>query len=59
MHLLTMKLQPRDRDTQYGTIGQTLVTLILVGFAFFRLGHSQTDVLARVGVLFFVSLPSR
>ena len=44
----------RDPTTLYGTIGQTVVLLIIIGFAFFRLGYSQADVLARIGILFFL-----
>jgi hypothetical protein len=29
------------------------------GFAFFRLGDSQSDILATIGVLFFVSTQTR
>lgn len=50
----TFVYKSRDRATLFGTLGQTVVILILVGFAFFRLGRSQADVLSRIGVLFFV-----
>jgi hypothetical protein len=46
----------RNPITIIGTAGQTTVLLIVIGFAFFRLGRSQSDVLARIGVLFFVPI---
>ena len=33
-----------------------MALLIIIGFAFFRLGASQSDVLARVGVLYFLPI---
>lgn len=45
----------RDKSILFATGGSTLILLIVIGFAFFRLGKSQNAVLARVGVLFFVS----
>ena len=48
----------RNPVTLIGTAGQTIVLLIIIGFAFFRLGSSQADVLARIGVLFFVPINS-
>lgn len=44
----------RDPELLIGTIGQTVALLILIGFAFFRLGDGQGDVLARVGALFLI-----
>lgn len=41
-----------------GTAGQTFILCVLVGFAFFRLKYSQNDVLARIGLLFFIPINS-
>lgn len=38
----------------FGALGQTVVLLIIIGFAFFRLGYDQPDVIARIGILFFI-----
>ncbi|PWN47251.1 hypothetical protein IE53DRAFT_260034 [Violaceomyces palustris] len=46
----------RDLTTLIGSIGQSVILLIIIGFAFFRLGSSQSDVLARIGVLFFLPI---
>lgn len=46
----------RNPITLIGTAGQTIVLCIIIGFAFFRLGQSQADVLARIGVLFFIPI---
>ncbi|UZJ56055.1 hypothetical protein CBS101457_005375 [Exobasidium rhododendri] len=46
----------RDPKTLIGTAAQTVILLIIIGFAFFRLGRSQADVLARIGVLFFIPI---
>lgn len=42
----------------FGALGQTVVLLIIIGFAFFRLGHDQPDVIARIGILFFIPVNS-
>lgn len=36
----------------FGALGQTVVLLIIIGFAFFRLGNDQPDVIARSEFLF-------
>jgi hypothetical protein len=46
----------RNPITLIGTAGQTIVLCIIIGFAFFRLSNSQSDVLARIGVLFFIPI---
>jgi len=46
--------QMRDRELLIGTAGQNVVLLIIIGFAFFRLGFDSADVLARTGFLFLV-----
>lgn len=46
----------RDKQILVSTAAQTVALLIIIGFAWFRLGHSQADVLARIGVLFFLPI---
>jgi ABC-type multidrug transport system ATPase subunit len=41
----------RDKSVLFAGIGQTVALCIFIGFAYFRLGNSQSDVLARVGAL--------
>ncbi|CEH14703.1 abc atp-binding protein isoform 1 [Ceraceosorus bombacis] len=48
----------RDVPTIIAVVGQTVILLIIIGFAFFRLGYDQGDVLARIGVLFFLPINS-
>lgn len=46
----------RDPALLYGTIGQTVALLIIIGFAFFRLDNDQGGVIARIGALFIIPL---
>ncbi|ORX40799.1 P-loop containing nucleoside triphosphate hydrolase protein [Kockovaella imperatae] len=52
----TSKDQLRDKQLWVGSAGQTIVFLIVIGFAFFRLNDSQKDVLAKIGVLFIIPI---
>lgn len=46
----------RDVPTWIAIIGQTIILAIIIGFAFFRMGHDQNDVLSKIGVLYFIPI---
>ncbi|CAO1622683.1 unnamed protein product [Sympodiomycopsis kandeliae] len=46
----------RDVPTMVAVVVQTLILVIIIGFAFFRLGRDQNDVLSRIGVLYFIPI---
>jgi hypothetical protein len=57
LHILTERSLVetlRNPVLLFGALGQTVVLLIIIGFAFFRLGRDQPDVIARIGLLFFI-----
>ena len=44
----------KDPTIVFASVGQNLVLLIIIGFAFFRLSNDQGGALARIGALFIV-----
>jgi ABC-type multidrug transport system permease subunit len=48
------KIEARDRVQVISSIVQTLFMIVFLGFSFFQLGYDQSDIQARLGVLFFL-----